>query len=189
LLDGVSEGILSQRNKSGTKVTPIGDSLMAYDVRAVANLVLDLAEHLGVDVTNITINKIIFFLHGWYLTKTGEPLVSAKIEAWDYGPVFRELYVEFKQFGSKPISTRAMRRNPSTAEKETCVGNFTEHDLGFLRPLIEKYVVLSAGKLVELSHVRGGPWDQVYNHPGESNPGMRISDELIRQYFRAQTRH
>jgi uncharacterized phage-associated protein len=162
---------------------------MPYDVRAIANLVLDFAERAEIDVTNVTINKIVFFLHAWYLVKTGNPLVSAKIEAWEYGPVFRELYGEFKQCGREPISGRATRRNPSTAQKEVCKENFSYEDLQFIKPLLQKYLALSAGKLIELSHVRGGPWDQVYNHTSESNPGMRISDEIIRRYFKEQTRH
>jgi uncharacterized phage-associated protein len=162
---------------------------MPYDVRSIANLVLDFAKEKNTEVTNITINKIVFFLHGWYLAKSGSPLVTAKIEAWDYGPVFRELYWEFKNFGSKAISTKATRRNPNTTQKEICTEAFSEADLAFLRPLVERYLKMSAGKLVELSHVAGGPWDQVYNHEGESNPGMRISDDLIRDFFGKQTRH
>lgn len=162
---------------------------MAYDVRAIANLVLDFGERSEVEITNIDINKIVFFLHAWYLAKTGRPLVSAKIEAWNYGPVFRELYWEFKQFGKAPITTRATRRNPQTAQKEICREVLSETDAQFIQPLLEKYVAMPTSKLVELSHVAGGPWDQVYNHPGESNPGMRISDDLIRAHFGKQTRH
>jgi uncharacterized phage-associated protein len=162
---------------------------MPYDVRAIANFALDFASSRGLNLTNVTINKIIFFLHAWYLAKTGKPLVSAKVEAWDYGPVFRELYSEFKHLGKRPITVRASRRNPVTAKKEECVEPINDAELEFLRPLLERYVGLSASKLIELSHVRGGPWDQVYNHEGVSNPGMQISDELIRAYFGRQTRH
>lgn len=69
---------------------------MSRDVRSIANFVLDLAEVQGVGVSNLSINKIVYFLHANFLAKFDEPLVSAKIEAWDYGPVFRELYREFK---------------------------------------------------------------------------------------------
>lgn len=163
--------------------------LMPYDVRAIANFALDFAEGKSTNLTNITINKIVFFLHAWYLAKTGKPLVSAKVEAWDYGPVFRELYSEFKHLGKRPIEVRACRRNPVTAQREECVEPIKDSDLEFLRPLLDRYIRMSASKLVELSHVPGGPWDQVYNHDGISNPGMQISDELIRGYFGKQTRH
>jgi uncharacterized phage-associated protein len=162
---------------------------MPYDVRSVANLVLDFADKIDAEVSNITINKIVFFLHAWYLANTGNPLVSAKIEAWDYGPVFRELYWEFKAFGKKRITTRATRRNPRTTEMEVSVDTFSESDLAFLQPLMERYLAIPAGKLIELSHIAGGPWDQVYNHQGESNPGMRISDEIIRKFLQQETRH
>jgi uncharacterized phage-associated protein len=162
---------------------------MSYDVREIANLVLDFGEQAGIEMTNITINKIVFFLHAWYLVKTGNPLISAKIEAWSYGPVFRELYSEFKRFGKDPITIRATRRNPETAEKELCVAQLSEQDAGFLEELMRRYAPLSASKLIELSHVAGGPWDQVYNYAGPSNPGMHISDDLIREYFQTQTRH
>ncbi len=162
---------------------------MPYDVRAVANLILDRSEKAGIAVSNFTVNKIAFFLHAWYLAATGKPLVNAKTEAWDHGPVFRELYSEFKQFGREPITTRATKRNPATAQKETCIGQFDVKDLDLLEPLLDKYLGMSVSKLYELSHARGGPWDQVYNHGGESNPGMHISDDVIRAWFNKETRH
>lgn len=162
---------------------------MTYDVRAIANFVLEQGEETGRPVTNITINKIVFFLHAWYLARTGNPLVSAKIEAWDYGPVFRELYWEFKSFENKAISKRATRRNPVTTEREICPVELNQEDLDFLGPLVGKYLKMPASKLIELSHVPGGPWDKVYNHKDESNPGMHISNALIRGWFLGQTRH
>jgi uncharacterized phage-associated protein len=185
----MSRHMLMDKNKSSTRFREEANRPMPYDVRSVANLILDFADRANSEVTNITINKIVFFLHAWYLAKTGAPLVTAKIEAWNYGPVFRELYWEFKEFGKEKITARATRRNPMTATKEVCAEPIADADLEFLRPLLEKYLKLSAAKLVELSHVPGGPWDQVYNHVGKSNPGMRISDELIRDFFQKQTRH
>jgi uncharacterized phage-associated protein len=111
---------------------------MPYDVRSVANLVLDFADQIQAEVSNMTINKIVFFLHAWYLAKTGSPLVSAKIEAWDYGPVFRELYWEFKGFGKERIAARAMRRNPQTAEKEISIDHFSQGDLSCAPSLIRR---------------------------------------------------
>lgn len=162
---------------------------MPYDVRAIANFTLTFASARGVNLSNVTINKIVFFLHAWYLARTGLPLVTAKVEAWNYGPVFRELYSEFKKFGRLPITGKATRRNPSTVLMEECIEPIANDDAAFLNALLERYVRLSASELIELSHVQGGPWDQVYHHDGKSNPGMQISDELIKSYFSRQTRH
>lgn len=162
---------------------------MPYDVRSVANYVLVTARRLDITVTNISVNKVVYFLHAWFLAKAGAPLVTAKIEAWDYGPIFRELYMQFKPFGAEPITSLATRRNPTTAKEEICPVGLEREDEEFLRPLLLRYLNMSPGMLVRLSHEPGGPWDQVYNHPGESKPGMRISDEAIKQHFKCQTRH
>lgn len=42
---------------------------MSYDVRAIANLVLDLAEERGRAISNLSINKIVFFLHAYFLAR------------------------------------------------------------------------------------------------------------------------
>src|SRR5215831_13704170 len=93
---------------------------MAHDVRGIANFVLDIADESSRGVSNLSINKIVYFLHAYFLARFGRPLVSAKIEAWDYGPVFRELFREFRSFADKPIKGRAYRIDAKTGEREIC---------------------------------------------------------------------
>ena len=162
---------------------------MPADVRAIANFVLDVAEEEGVEVTNLALNKIVYFLHAESLVHEGEPLISAKIEAWKYGPVFREIYGEFKAFGAKPISSRAQRINKLTGDSEVCTLDATEQDSNKLRETCLPYLRLSASQLVNLSHVRGGAWDAVFHHDGKSNPGMAITDTIIRRHFAQRTFH
>lgn len=162
---------------------------MRYDVRGVANFVLDLAEKDGLSVTNLTINKVVFFLHAYFLVRFGRPLVSAKVEAWDYGPVFRELYREFKTFGDQPIVGRAHRINPEHGRREICQCEFSEDEKRFLERLGRQYVKLSPGALVAMSHEKGGPWDQVWNHVTRVNASMSISDEVIKGWYQSAARH
>ena len=162
---------------------------MPLDVRSVANFVLDEAERLSIPLTNIDINKICYFLHAEYLAKYELPLVGAKIEAWKYGPVFRELYSEFKSFGDQPITMRAMRINPIAARREICSLDSPEPIMNDLRKWSRTYMRLSTSQLIELSHIPDGPWDKVFNHEDSANPGMHISDEVIRDSFKAQVRH
>lgn len=162
---------------------------MAHDVRGIANFVLDLADEQGRPVSNLSINKIVFFLHAYYLARFARPLVSAKIEAWDYGPVFRELYREFKAFGDKPIVTRAHRINPVNGERQLCESVLSKEELAFLEELGRKFVGISAGSLVSMSHEPGGPWDQVWNHNSKVNASMHISDDLIMSWYAKAARH
>src|SRR6186713_660153 len=99
---------------------------MSFDVRAVANAILDLAKEEGKGVTNLAINKIIYFLHAAYLHEFRRPLVTAKIEAWDHGPVFREVYHQFKKFGRENIKGRASRIDPTTGSFHIVEPQFDE---------------------------------------------------------------
>ncbi len=155
----------------------------SQDVRAIANFVIDLAHSKGLKLSNVSINKIVFFLHCDFLVMAGTKLVSAKSEAWTYGPVYRELYSQFKEFGDGPISSPATKVDPQSGEKVRCEHTLSKKILGFLEERANQYIQIAPFDLVNLSHVKGGPWDVVFNHEGETNPGMEIDNETIKKHY------
>lgn len=82
-----------------------------YDARAVANALLDRAEASGMAVTNLALQKLVYFAHGLMLTRHGRALVDGYFEAWEHGPVHPVLYGAFKHSGREPIAERARRRD------------------------------------------------------------------------------
>lgn len=52
-----------------------------------------------------------------------------------------------------------------------------------LEEIVAFYGRMRAGDLVELSHVLGGPWHEAWNHGGKINPGMRIEDSCITEFY------
>lgn len=154
------------------------------DVRAIANEILDYADRVGISVSNMALNKIIYFVHCDYLVETGDPLVRAKIEAWQHGPVFREVYHEFKQWHDAPIRSRANKVDPHSGEVCLARATFGYTERIHLEQLIDRYVRFTAAHLRALSHVEGGPWDLVWRHDGQANPGMQISNEMIREHYK-----
>jgi len=159
------------------------------DPRSIANFILDVASEKDIQVTNLALNKIAYFLHGIYLAKKGEPLIDAKIEAWQYGPVFREIYHEFKAFDRGPIKGRAQRIDLETGKKIDCEYHFSRDDIDFLYDAVSPYLRMNTGKLVELSHIYDGPWHKAWHHEERVNPGMEITNEAIADYFSQQVRH
>jgi uncharacterized phage-associated protein len=159
------------------------------DPRAIANLILDMADCRGVTVSNLALNKIVYFLHGIFLARFGRPLIDAKIEAWQYGPVFREIYHQFKKFGDKPINERATVLNAESGEFEVCSYNLEQNEYEFLQDIADSYLKMRPSMLVELSHVRDGPWHNAWFYDGIVNPGMEITNESIEKYFKQQVRH
>ena len=150
-----------------------------HDVRAIANLVLDHCEAKGLPVTNLQINKIIYFMHVDWIAEFGQPLVSAKIEAWQYGPVFREVFNQFKVYGRNEIEGRAKKVDYDTGLKIDAKSSLDPESERFARSLVDFYSGMPAGLLVDLSHVKGGAWDVVWHHSGEFNVGMEITNDII----------
>jgi uncharacterized phage-associated protein len=157
---------------------------MSYDARALANMLLDLADELGLRLTHMAIHKIIFYAHGWYLAETNAPLVRQAFEAWNYGPVLKPIYEAFKQYGNKSISARASHFDPVSGTTHIVRSEFALSDVSFVRNVLRAYGHLNALELSHLTHRSGGPWDKMWNAPGgKITLGMTISNDAIRQDF------
>lgn len=154
-----------------------------HDGRAVANFVLDFCEGRDRKVTNLGLQKIVYFCHVWSLIEFQRPLIRHKFEAWEFGPVLPYLYREFRNFDRSPIIGRAKQLDPVDGKQKTVEYNFDGETDSLLRRIAEFYSRLRVGDLVELSHVRGGPWDAVWHHGGTINPGMKIEDDKILEFY------
>lgn len=140
---------------------------------------------MGVPVTNLSLQKIVYFCHVWSLVGLKTPLIRHKFEAWEYGPVLPYLYREFKAFDRSPIQGRATQIDPYTGQKRVVPYKFDKDAELKLTEIVRFYGRMRAGDLVEMSHVSGGPWHKVWNHEGRSNPGMQIENSSIADFYSA----
>lgn len=159
------------------------------DPRSIANFILDIGSAKGIPISNLALNKIAYFLHGIFLAKFGTPLIDAKIEAWQYGPVFREIYHEFKSFGDRPIDARALKFDIESRDKIPVTYDFDQTVLEVMSESVVSYLSMRPGALVELSHVHDGPWHKAWFHDDNVNPGMEITNDSIESYFKSEVRH
>lgn len=156
---------------------------MSIDGRAVANFVLDFCESKERPVTNLSLQKIVYFCQVWSLIELRRPLIKHNFEAWQFGPVLQYLYREFKAFDDKPIIGRATKIDPRSGERTEVQYNFEPETRNLLANVVDFYSRLSASELVKLSHAPGGPWEMVWNHSGHANPGMKIDNGLIEKFY------
>ncbi|WP_288198071.1 type II toxin-antitoxin system antitoxin SocA domain-containing protein [uncultured Pleomorphomonas sp.] len=156
-----------------------------HDGREIANFILDFCDPRGRKITNLSLQKIAFFCHAWSLINLNKPLIRHSFEAWEFGPVLPYLYREFREFDRYPITSRAKHIDPKDGTRRTVEYSFDSATTLLLESIIDFYSRISAGDLVSLSHVNGGPWDQAWNHGGIVNPGMRIEDEKIKEFYSA----
>ncbi|MFC5441663.1 Panacea domain-containing protein [Rhodanobacter ginsenosidimutans] len=151
--------------------------------RALANFVLDECQREGRPITNLALQKIVYFCHVWSLVKLRQPLVKQRFEAWQFGPVLQYLYRDFKEFERKPITTRSKGLDPITGELQVVPYHFDIKVTQLLQQVVRVYSKLSPGSLVDLAHVTDGPWQRVWCHDGDVNPGMTITDESILDFY------
>lgn len=150
-----------------------------YDVRAIANWFLSRGEALGLQFSNLAMNKLVYFAIERALVDKQVLLTPARIEAWSHGPVIRELYHAFQSFGDRSISGRASMFSPQERAMVTAVAEFDSEDENLLEAVFNTYGKLPASRLRQLSHIKGGPWDAVWHYLGKSNPGMEITPAII----------
>ena len=156
----------------------------AFDARAVANLLLDTADAQGIALTNLALQKLLYFAHGMYLLSTGRSLVSGYFEAWTHGPVHPQVYASFKEAGRTPIQFRAMARDYATQSVVPLPAVGDAAVLKIARDVVSTLGKLPAARLVALSHAEDGPWKLVVDKARtNTGGGLRISDMLIAQRF------
>ncbi|WP_157959874.1 Panacea domain-containing protein [Devosia submarina] len=134
-------------------------------------------------MTNLALQKIVYFCHVWSLIGLRRPLIRHKFEAWEFGPVLPYLYREFKSFDRSPIKGRATEIDPQNGSKRIVSYSFGVETEKQLQEIVAFYSQMRPSDLVELSHVRGGPWHSTWNHGGNVNPGMKIDDSLIAAFY------
>jgi uncharacterized phage-associated protein len=81
---------------------------MVYPVGAVANWFIARAnsdEEFGDNITNLKLQKLVYYAQGFNLAWYGEPLFDEPIEAWMHGPVVPSLYEHYQDYGASPIPT------------------------------------------------------------------------------------
>jgi uncharacterized phage-associated protein len=167
-----------------TRLDPFYES-EAVDVRSVANTFLELADCRTLALTNLKLQKLLFFAHADALATEHRAMVRQAFEAWQMGPVVKVAYDQFKKFRDRPILEPAKAFDLSTQTWVAVPSMTANHQFRkFAERTLRTYGQVSAFHLSELSHQKGGPWDLVRNsRSGQANLALQIPNELIYQHF------
>lgn len=160
-----------------------------HDARGIANYMLYRADASGLDVTVMTLLKVLYFAHGWHLAKYGQPLVGQPFEAWRHGPVNRVVYDQLKDCGANPIRSKLKVFDASVCGYVEAAANIHADTAKFLNNVFDYYAQFHAFKLSDLTHEPGSPWDVVWQKAENGAvPGMLIPDSLIIEWFKGESR-
>jgi len=134
----------------------------------VANLFLSWANRDGDLITNLKLQKLLYYAQAWHLVHLKKCLFNETIEAWELGPVVPVAYKEFKRFSFRPIEYK----NNNHEEKR-----FTKEQLNFLVTCYSTFIKFPATELVNMSH-NEDPWKNAY-----ASPSKIISHHSMQKYY------
>jgi uncharacterized phage-associated protein len=156
-----------------------------YDPRAISNLILDEGNRIGSPVSHVALQKLLYFAHGLYLVERKAPLVSGYFEAWQLGPVHPAVYQCFKSAGNKPIDFRATAVDVLTGHQRPLSLPASPEVFDSIARLMSSFGRLTPGRLIDVSHAKGAPWDFVVEtSKGTLALGLRISNQIILERFK-----
>jgi uncharacterized phage-associated protein len=155
-----------------------------HDPRIIANAVLTRAERVGRLLTNLDIQKLVYLLHGRFLTTAGRPLVTGEFSAWQYGPVHPVLYDAFKAHQEGPIDRPALRYDPVRRQFAPMALLADPEVEDLLDSTLPDLLGIPTYALVQITHAEGTPWSKTMAAAVErANVGMVISNALIASHF------
>lgn len=167
--------------------TQVAQNHPAHDARAIANVILDQSDALGIAVYSTTLLKVLYFSHGWHLARFDAPLVAQPFEAWQHGPVVRVVYDQIKSASGKPIRHRLTAFDPKVMLPRVATATLSQSTISLIRAVLRAYGALHPYTLSELTHEEGSPWGAVWEAAlAGSAPGGKLDDGDIRRYFLRQ---
>lgn len=138
-------------------------------------------EDAGDSISNLKLQKLVYYAQAWHLAIAGKPLFDDPIHAWAHGPVVPSLYQKYRDFGWKPIheplwEPAALPRPDETVEME-------EETESVLNEVWEAYGQYSAKRLEEITHSED-PWKNARARR-DCAPSDRCDEVITREDMKA----
>ncbi len=120
-------------------------------------------------ITNLKLQKLLYYAQGFHLALFDKPLFEEDIEAWTHGPVVPDVYHEYKKYGKNPLPAENIK-------VDDVVGKLTDEQFNFLNEIWSVFGQYSPWKLRNMTHEEE-PWMN-----NEKNASV-ISKEELKDYF------
>lgn len=142
------------------------------------------------DLTNLKLQKLLYFAYGIHLYLFDERLFEDEIQAWDLGPVIPSIYYEFKDHGkNNPIGlnvrARILEEGDFSGElSDPKIRETEEEKIQSLYLTCVVYGDRQAWDLVDdLHNGSSSAWAKAYK---KEKKGIKIVDDLIKEEFKSR---
>lgn len=137
----------------------------------VAGYIIKFFHDSGDLITNLKLQKLLYYVQGWYLGLYGEAVFSQELQAWVHGPVQPQVYQQYKKYAWNPIS-----EDVGAVMLECIIENH-------IKEVLEEYGGESAWNLERMTH-RESPWLEARkNLPKEADSTAVITHQSMQKYF------
>ena len=124
-----------------------------YNVLDICNYIILYCRKKGYEITNLRLQKILYFVQAFFLQETDAPCFNADIEAWDLGPVVPDAYHFFKKFGASPLRV----------DNQFILSKILEEDRNRINEVVDLLSSYTTYQLVNITHNQK-PWKKNYQH-------------------------
>jgi uncharacterized phage-associated protein len=153
---------------------------MVFDSTAkeVADCIIQHHYDRGDYVSNLKLQKLLYYCQAWYLALYNKALFKEHFEAWVHGPVQPKLYGEFKQYGWQPIF-----------DHKTDCAKVPAHVKAHIDEVLKVYGAMSGSELELRSHSEE-PWLEARkNLAPDKSSTTRINTETMRRYYKSRLKN
>ena len=165
--------MILQNNKEGCEM---------YKAIEIAKYVINYSQKTDSPISNLKLQKLLFYIQAAILVKTGKECFKEPIMAWEYGPVVREVYDEFKIYGREDIPLQASSRNLGFDYSKIQIVYQNEEmslrteEMNLINKVVDAYAkVKNPFELVKKTHSED-PWKN-------TKRGCEISVDSIKAYY------
>ncbi len=124
--------------------------------------------------SHMKLQKLLYYMQGYHVAALGQPLFPEAIEAWEHGPVVREVWYQFNQYGSADIPEAVVDEIQFRGSAIT-----TDYQLSLINWVYDSFSRYTASQLRDRTHDEM-PWKKTY----VAGVGNVIPLTLLHKQFR-----
>lgn len=126
---------------------------MGYKAVDIADYIISRCIDTSHPISNLQLNKIMYFVQKDFLMDNVEGLFDENFEAWQFGPVVPEVYYKYCGFGGMCILFKPQTLINLTPEVQTRIDS-----------IVDSKKILNPWQLVNETHKPNGAWDITFKN-------------------------
>jgi uncharacterized phage-associated protein len=144
---------------------------MAHSAERIAETIISLSRKRGIGLTNLKLQKLLYYSQAWHLALQDRVLFNDAIEAWIHGPVVPSVFKRYRDYRWTVIDCAVVPVPDANAVRH-------------IESVLEQYGSYEATQLERLTH-RESPWITARKGLPRDEPSHNvITTESMKDYYR-----